>query len=116
MGCGASKNFAPKSSQGIWKSKVKRTSESAGDAPVNDVEYAVNSAMLFAKLAKLKEEDPCGHCLKVFGGGGGFPETWDDGMTFHCSRCKTVFPDPQRQTLEESTGRLYLPVSLNSAP
>ena len=76
----------------------------------------MKSAVLFARLSKLKEEEPCLYCADVFGGGGGFPETWDDGMTFHCSQCKTVFPNKLRQTLEVEAKELLEALDQRDAP
>eukprot|EP00240_Pyramimonas_obovata_P004351 CAMPEP_0118950670 /NCGR_PEP_ID=MMETSP1169-20130426/51793_1 /TAXON_ID=36882 /ORGANISM="Pyramimonas obovata, Strain CCMP722" /LENGTH=345 /DNA_ID=CAMNT_0006897559 /DNA_START=163 /DNA_END=1197 /DNA_ORIENTATION=+ len=119
MGCGVSKKSgvgAPLSTVGTWNIKAKQVSATVVAAQVHDVEHAVDSAMLFARLSKLKEDEPCEYCAEVFGGGGGFPETWNDGMTFHCSQCKQVFPGKQRQTLEVQAKELLEALDRRDAP
>eukprot|EP00959_Pyramimonas_sp_CCMP1952_P418312 8763394-Pyramimonas_sp.AAC.1 len=65
----------------------------AVDGEVTDFEESTEH--LFRRLAKIRVKERCIHC-----NGNGFPETCDEGASFHCLKCRKNFPVLERQRLE----------------
>eukprot|EP00959_Pyramimonas_sp_CCMP1952_P210753 4410310-Pyramimonas_sp.AAC.1 len=57
--------------------------------------FKASSKELFSRVREVRSEKRCQHCV-----GAGFPESWDEGATFHCSRCKKKYNDEERYALE----------------
>ena len=79
----------------------------------SEAEFNLSTKELFQCLAKVRSEKRCEQC-----DGNGFPETWDDGATFHCSQCKggSSFQDEERCVKERMALRRIAVLDRRSAP